>query len=138
MFLYAVRYQSWFLPKIRCKCLRFFVAKVQKHMEKPILLVAFDTLGSFLVIIIILKTRFFRNIEDTIIANHISARDIVSHSNFRFEKRRQRICLIGPRYLKLFSNARIKLKIPDEGFSRFFNLRARSVASIRFFHKKAF
>lgn len=43
-----------------------------------------------------------------------------------------------PRYLKLFSNARIKLKIPDEGFSRFFNLRARSVASIRFFHKKAF
>ena len=47
MFLYAVRYQSWFLPKIRCKCLRFFVAKVQKHMEKPILLVAFDMLGSF-------------------------------------------------------------------------------------------
>ena len=47
MFLYAVRYQSWFLPKIRCKCLRFFVAKVQKHMEKPILLVAFDTLGRF-------------------------------------------------------------------------------------------
>ena len=26
-----------------------------------------------------------------------------------------------PRYLKLFSNARIKLKIPDEGLSRFFN-----------------
>lgn len=47
MFLYAVRYQSWFLPKIRCKCLRFFVAKVQKHVEKPILLVAFDTLGRF-------------------------------------------------------------------------------------------
>lgn len=47
MFLYAVRYQSWFLPKIRCKCLRFFVAKVQKHMEKPILLVAFDMLGRF-------------------------------------------------------------------------------------------
>ena len=44
----------------------------------------------------------------------------------------------GHRYLKLFSNARIKLKIPDEGLSRFFNLRARSVASIRFFHKKAF
>lgn len=43
MFLYAVRYQSWFLPKIRCKCLRFFVAKIQKPMEKPILLVAFDT-----------------------------------------------------------------------------------------------
>ena len=49
MFLYAIRYQSWFLPKIRCKCLRFFVAKVQKHMEKPILLVAFDTLGRFFV-----------------------------------------------------------------------------------------
>ena len=47
MFLYAVKYQSWFLPKIRCKCLRFFIAKVQKHMEKPILLVAFDTLGRF-------------------------------------------------------------------------------------------
>ena len=31
-----------------------------------------------------------------------------------------------------------ELKIPDEGLSRFFNLRARSVASIRFFHKKAF
>ena len=45
MFLYAVRYQSWFLPKIRCKCLRFFVAKIQKPMEKPILLVAFDMLG---------------------------------------------------------------------------------------------
>ena len=44
----------------------------------------------------------------------------------------------SPRYLKLFSNARIKLKIPDDGLSRFFNLRARSVASIRFFHKKAF
>ena len=43
-----------------------------------------------------------------------------------------------PRYLKLFSNARINLKIPDEGLSKFFNLRARSVASIRFFHKKAF
>ncbi len=63
-------------------------------MEKPILLVAFDTLGSFLVIIIILKTRFFRNIEDTIIANHISARDIVSYSNCRFGKRRQKICLM--------------------------------------------
>lgn len=47
MFLYAIRYQSWFLPKIRCKCLRFFVAKIQKHMEKPILLVAFDMLGRF-------------------------------------------------------------------------------------------
>lgn len=47
MFLYAVRYQSWFLPKIRCKCLRFFVAKIQKPMEKPILLVAFDMLGRF-------------------------------------------------------------------------------------------
>ena len=44
----------------------------------------------------------------------------------------------SPRYRRLFSNARIKLKIPDEGLSRFFNLRARSVASIRFFHKKAF
>ena len=33
MFLYAVRYQSRFLPQIRCKCLRFFVAKVQKHIE---------------------------------------------------------------------------------------------------------
>lgn len=47
MFLYAVRYQSWFLPKIRCKCLRFFVAKIQKPMEIPILLVAYDTLGRF-------------------------------------------------------------------------------------------
>ena len=47
MFLYAIRYQSWFLPKIRCKCLRFFVAKIQKPMEKPILLVAFDMLGRF-------------------------------------------------------------------------------------------
>ena len=47
MFLYAVRYQSWFLPKIRCKCLRFFAAKIQIPMEKPILLVAFDTLGRF-------------------------------------------------------------------------------------------
>lgn len=47
MFLYAVRYQSLFLPKIRCKCLRFFVAKIQKPMEKPILLVAFDMLGRF-------------------------------------------------------------------------------------------
>ena len=61
MFLYAVRYQSWFLPKIRCKRLRFFVAKIQKHMEKPILLVAFDTLSRFFsVIIIFQKTRFFR------------------------------------------------------------------------------
>lgn len=95
MFLYAVRYQSWFLPKIRCKCLRFFVAKIQKPMEKPILLVAFDTLGSFLVIIIILKTRFFRNIEDTIIAHHIPAKDIRLHSNCRFGKRRQKICLMA-------------------------------------------
>jgi hypothetical protein len=60
-------------------------------MEKPILLVAFDTLGSFLVIIIILKTRFFRNIEDTIIANHISARDIVSHSNLLIWKTKTKI-----------------------------------------------
>ena len=108
-------------------------------MEKPILLVVFDTLGRFFsVIIIFLKSLFWKKTEDAIIFQHIPARDIVSHSNCRFGKRRQRICLIGPRYLKLFSNARIKLKIPDEGLSRLFNLRARSVASIRFFHKKAF
>ena len=53
-------------------------------------------------------------------------------------KTKTKILPDSPRYLKLFSNARIKLKIPDEGFSKFFNLRARSVASIRFFHKKAF
>ena len=27
----------------------------------------------------------------------------------------------SPRYRRLFSNAKIKLKIPDEGLSRFFN-----------------
>ena len=75
-----------------------------------------------LVIIIFLKTRFFRNIEDAIIFQHIPARDIVSYSNCRFGKRRQKICLIVlVIYLKLFSKARIKLKIPDEGLSRFFN-----------------
>ena len=96
MFLYAIRYQSWFLPKIRYKCLRFFVAKVQKHMEKPILLVVFDTLGRFFsVILIFLKSLFLGKTEDTITANHISARDIVSHSNCRFGKRRQKICLIA-------------------------------------------
>ena len=68
MFLYAVRYQSWFLPKIRCKCLRFFVAKVQKHMEKPILLVAFDMLGRFFsVILIFLKSLFLGKTEDAFI-----------------------------------------------------------------------
>ena len=68
MFLYAVKYQSWFLPKIRCKCLRFFVAKIQKPMEKPILLVAYDTLGRFFwVIIIFLKSLFFGKNEDAII-----------------------------------------------------------------------
>lgn len=96
MFLYAVRYQSWFLPKIRCKCLRFFVAKTQKPMEKPILLVAFDTLGRFFsVILIFQKTRFFRKTEDAIIAHHIPAKDIRLHSNCRFGKRRQKICLIA-------------------------------------------
>ncbi len=95
MFLYAVRYQSWFLPKIRCKCLRFFVAKIQKPMEKPILLVAYDTLGRFFwVIIIFLKSLFLGKTEDTIIFQHIPTRDIVSHSNCRFGKRRQKICLI--------------------------------------------
>ena len=34
MFLYAVRYQSWFLPKIRCKCLRFFCRKNTKTYGK--------------------------------------------------------------------------------------------------------
>lgn len=29
--------------------------------------------------------------------------------------------LNSPRYLRLFSNAKIKLKIPGEGLSRFFN-----------------
>ena len=91
MFLYAVRYQSWFLPKIRCKCLRFFVAKIQKHMGKPILLVAFDMLGRFFsVILIFLKTIFLGKTEDAIIFQHIPARDIVSHSNCRFGKRRQK------------------------------------------------
>lgn len=91
MFLYAVRYQSWFLPKIMSSLL----------CRK--------------------STKTYGKTDDTIIVHHISARDIVSHSNCRFGKRRQKICLIGPRYLKLFSNARIKLKIPDEGLSRFFN-----------------
>ena len=63
----------------------------------------------------------FRNIEDAIIAHHIPARDIVSHSNCRFGKRRQKNLPDCPRYLKLFSNARIKLKIQDEGLSKFFN-----------------
>ena len=80
--------------------------------------------------LIILKTRFLGKTEDTIIAHHIPARDIVSHSNCRFGKRRQKNCLMAI--------VRIKLKIPDEGLSSYFNLRARSVASIRFFHKKAF
>lgn len=96
MFLYAVRYQSWFLPKIRCKCLRFFVAKTQKPMEKPILLVAFDTLGRFFsVILIFLKSLFWGKTEDTIIAHHIPAIDIISHSICRFGKRRQKICLMA-------------------------------------------
>ena len=94
MFLYAVRCQSWFLPKIRCKCLRFFVAKVQKHMEKPILLVAFDTLGRFFsVILIFLKTLFLGKTKDAIIGHHIPARDIVCTRICRFGKRRQKICL---------------------------------------------
>lgn len=84
------------------------------------------------------STKTYGKTEDAIIFQHIPARDIVSHSNCRFGKRRQKNLPDSLRYLKLFSNARIKLKIPDEGFSRFFNLRARSVASIRFFHKKAF
>lgn len=96
MFLYAVKYQSWFLPKIRCKCLRFFVAKIQKPMEKPILLVAYDTLGRFFwVIIIFLKSLFFGKNEDAIIFQHIPTGDIVSHSNCRFGKRRQKICLMA-------------------------------------------
>ena len=96
--------------KSRCKCLRFFVAKVQKHMEKlkmPSYSNIFQPETSFALKLSIWKT-MTKKLPD------------------------------GPRYLKLFSNARIKLKIPDEGLSRFFNLRARSVASIRFFHKKAF
>ena len=122
MFLYAVRYQSWFLPKIRCKCLRFFVAKVQKHMEKPILLVAFDMLGRFFsIIIIFLKTHFLRKIEDAIIGHYIPARDIVLPSNYRFGKRRQKNLPDLIPLSQFFSNARIKLKIPEEGLSRFFN-----------------
>ena len=84
------------------------------------------------------STKTYGKTENVIIFQHIPAKDIRLPSNYRFGKRRQKICQIGPRYLKLFSNAKIKLKIPDEGLSRFFNLRARSVASIRFFHKKAF
>lgn len=110
MFLYAVRYQSWFLPKIRCKCLRFFVAKIQKPMEKPILLVAFDTLGRFFsVIIIFLKTLFLGKIENAIIFQHIPTKDIVFTRNCRFGKRRQKKLPDGPRYLKL-SNAKYILK----------------------------
>ena len=122
MFLYAVRYQSWFLPKIRCKCLRFFVAKIQKPMEKPILLVAYDTLGRFFsIIIIFLKTHFLRKIEDAIIGHYIPARDIVLPSNYRFGKRRQKNLPDLIPLSQFFSNARIKLKIPEEGLSRFFN-----------------
>ena len=122
MFLYAVRYQSWFLPKIRCKCLRFFVAKIQKPMEKPILLVAFDMLGRFFsIIIIFLKTHFLRKIEDAIIGHYIPARDIVLPSNYRFGKRRQKNLPDLIPLSQFFSNARIKLKIPEEGLSRFFN-----------------
>ena len=135
MFLYAIRYQSWFLPKIRCKCLRFFVAKVQKHMEKPILLVAFDTLGRFFVNYNFSKNALFGGkIENAIIFQ--------PETSFRTQivdlENEDKKLPNSPRYRRLFSNAKIKLKIPDEGLSRFFNLRARSVASIRFFHKKAF
>ena len=123
MFLYAVRYQSWFLPKIRCKCLRFFVAKIQKHMEKPILLVAFDMLGRFFsIIIIFLKTHFLRKIEDAIIGHYIPARDIVLPSNYRFGKRRQKNLPDLIPLSQFFSNARIKLKIPEEGDYRDFSI----------------
>ena len=102
MFLYAVRYQSLFLPKIRCKCLRFFVAKIKKPMEKPILLVAFDTLGRFFsVIIIFLKKLFLGKIENAIIFQHIPTKDIVCTRNCRFGKRRQIICLNGCHYRRL-------------------------------------
>ncbi len=123
MFLYAVRYQSWFLPKIRCKCLRFFVAKIQKPMEKPILLVAFDMLGRFFsIIIIFLKTHFLRKIEDAIIGHYIPARDIVLPSNYRFGKRRQKNLPDLIPLSQFFSNARIKLKIPEEGDYRDFSI----------------
>ena len=97
-------------------------------MEKPILLVAFDTLGRFFsIIIIFLKTHFLRKIEDAIIGHYIPARDIVLPSNYRFGKRRQKNLPDSPRYLKLFSNARIKLKIPDEGFVKLFSYSLRTL-----------
>lgn len=48
----------------------------------------------FSVILIFLKTNFLGKTEDAIIGHHIPARDIVSHSNCRFGKRRQKICLV--------------------------------------------
>lgn len=41
------------------------------------------------------STKTYGKTEDTIIAHHIPARDIVSHSNCLFGKRRQKICLIA-------------------------------------------
>ena len=91
-------------------------------MEKPILLVAFDMLGRFFsIIIIFLKTHFLRKIEDAIIGHYIPARDIVLPSNYRFGKRRQKNLPDLIPFSQFFSNARIKLKIPEEGLSRFFN-----------------
>ena len=47
------------------------------------------------VILIFLKTLFLGKTEDAIIFQRIPARDIVSHSNCRFGKQRQKICLIA-------------------------------------------
>ena len=47
------------------------------------------------VILIFLKTLFLGKTEDAIIFQRIPARDIVSHSNCRFGKRRQKICLMA-------------------------------------------
>ena len=53
-------------------------------------------------------------------SNIFQPKTFVLPSNYRFGKRRKKLPN-SPRYRRLFSNAKIKLKIPDEGLSRFFN-----------------
>lgn len=53
-------------------------------------------------------------------------------------KTKTKSCLIGLYYRRLFSNANIKLKMPDEGFSKTLRFFARSVASRRCSQRKAF
>ena len=96
MFLYAVRYQSWFLPKIRCKCLRFFVAKVQKHMEKPILLVAFDMLGRFFGNFNFSKNApFLRKLKMPSYSNIFQPKTFVCSQIVDLENEDKKICLIA-------------------------------------------